>query len=213
MLNNKIKEWLIALIALIPTGYLVILWSDLILNNFLWAITIFVFAPVFQFLSTPLFTVLGVYYYLSPMLLVYNPSKIKYDLHNGTSYNYLQAMRSYKAGRPARKALLLFYMQGLYKIIEKIEQEELPESVKVRGSSYFFSETTAKRLGFAMKPAGFAEKLNILFNYLDLLWMYSYAHGYLKFPNLAAIKTVEMTGSLLMEKKDVLQNYIEYLKK
>jgi len=57
------------------------------------------------------------------------------------------------------------------------------------------------------------EKLNILANYLDLLWMYSLAQGKIAFPNLTNIKTAEIKGTDLVANKAKLKALSSYLKK
>ncbi len=54
------------------------------------------------------------------------------------------------------------------------------------------------------------EKLNILVNYLDLLWMYSLAQGKIAFPRLNNIKTAEMKGTDLVANKAKLKALSAY---
>lgn len=174
-------------------------------------VLIFVITPVLQFLMTPFFTLIGLYKYVSPMLLVYNGSNKKYDLHNGTSFDYLLIMRFDKKGIVFRQKMLTYYLEGLLVVIEKIENKTLAETVIVRGSSYFFSERTAGRLGFKTSKTNAAEKINLVFNYLDLLWMYSLSKGKLAFPNLNKIKTAEIIGTELLANKKKLFDLKQFL--
>ncbi len=189
------------LVLLIIMGF----WLELAFGNPLFYLLIFLFVPLLQFLATPIFTLGGLYKYVSPMLLVYSPNAKKYDIHNGTSFDYLMVMRGVKRGAEFRKKILGYYIAGLLSIIKEIEQERLPKELVIRGSSYFFSQSTAQRMGFKVSETGIAEKVNIVFNYLDLLWMYSLSNGKLSFPSIMATKTAEITAADLLNSKEKLQ--------
>jgi len=210
---NKILQWIIAAVmSLIMLGILSI-WMKILVINPLGFFLLFIVAPMWQFLTTPLFRLIGLYKYLSPMLMVFNPSDKKYDLHNGTSFDYLFVMRKYKPGKELRGKILNDYLNGLLRIIEDIENKSLSENVLVRGSSYFFSDKTTTRLGFKLSKTNILEKLNIAANYLDLIWMYSLAQGKLVFPNLMNIKTAAISGTDLMAHKVKLETLSAYLNK
>ena len=142
------------------------------------------------------------------MLLVYNPNKKLYDLHNGTSFDYVLLMRKVKAGSAAKKLILSYYLEGLLQIIQEIKTGDLPDSLVISGSSYFFSERTAEKLGFTIQKADSMVHFNSAFNILDLTWMYSYAHGRFRFPRLSDIKKANITGVDLLKQ----EAYIHRLK-
>lgn len=183
----------------------------LITKQPLYYFLIFPFVPIFQFSLTPIFRLMELYQYLSPMLLVYGASEEKYDLHNGTSFDYVFVMRKVPPGRIFQRIMLSYYIEGLLRIIEKLESGVLPKSVEISGTSYFFSASTAERLGFSLKVPSVFYRINIYMNYLDLIWMYSLAKGRLSFPNLREIKAVKTTGAVLLEKKDYLERLNQYL--
>ena len=98
-----------------------------------------VYVPIGQFTFTPLFRLLGIYTYYSPMLLGYMANDKQIDLHSGGSFDYLFVMRKFSPGLEMRNKLLMFHLEGLLNIIESIENKNIPESVNIIGKSYFFN--------------------------------------------------------------------------
>lgn len=74
---------------------------------------------------------------------------------------------------------------------------ELSETVIIRGSSYFLSKSSAVKLGVSRSETSFLEKLNILLNFLDLIWIYSLTIGELTFPSLGNIHAVRIKLAVL----------------
>jgi hypothetical protein len=210
---SKGAQWLIAIGMLLLTVVIVIIWLEISERSVFGYGLFFIVVPMVQFLTTPFFTLIGMYKYLTPMLLVYNPSQTKYDIHNGTSFDYLLVMSTTKPGVTWRTKMLGYYLEGLLLIVAKIEKKELPNSIEVSGSSYFFSERTAKRIGFELNRTGVFERVNLIANALDLIWMYSLAHGKFMVPNLFAVQTAKISGERLVEQKERLENLYRFLKK
>ena len=109
----KIIQFLVSGIMIVLLLAILGFWTKLNLNSILGILFIFLLVPMFQFLSTPLFKLTKVYHYLSPMLLVFNPNSIKYDIHNGTSFDYFWVMKGLPPGRRIQNRLLLYYLEGL----------------------------------------------------------------------------------------------------
>lgn len=209
---NIVFQWIIAILMFAFVCFLLFLWSFSISFNVLGILLVFLLIPLFQFFATPFFTLTKTYSYLSPMLLVYAANEKQYDLHNGTSFDYLFVLYNTKSGTALRYKLLSYYLDGLLVVIEKLEQKEIPLTIVIRGSSYFFSERTVRKLGFSISKTGWSEKFNIIINYFDLFWMYSLSSGRIAFPNLGNINTVSISGADLLKQKQAIIRLNTYLK-
>ena len=208
---NIVLQWIVAVSMLFVMLLILNFWIELMSESIFGFLLIFIIVPVIQFLVAPFFRLTRLYTYLSPMLLVFAANNRRYDLHNGTSFDYLMIMTNLKSGLRLRQKMLEYYIDGLLIIVHQIENQKISEFVIVRGSSYFFSSRTAERMGFQLSKTNIPEKLNILFNYLDLIWMYSLAHRKFVLPNLMNIKTATTTGKHLLDNKSKLLELKAYL--
>lgn len=167
--------------------------------------------PIAHFAMTPFLTLIGVYKYYSPMLLVYKPSQAKYDIHSGTSFDYLMVLKWKDRGLQARKLIWCYFLQGFVRIAEEIEAGKLSPNVQVEGTSYFFSEQTAKRLGFTLMAPSPTYRFNLIINFVDLTWMYSFAQGKLAFPKILKARKAVINGQHLLEQKAYFEQLIQRL--
>jgi hypothetical protein len=207
----KFIQWSVALILFSLLLVVCYGWFQIMQKSVFSIFLLLVLAPLMQLCCSPLFTLLGMYKYVSPMLLIYAPSAAKYDLHNGTSFDYLTVLGGKMKRRSFQRVILRYYLQGLLEIIREIEAGETPETIEIIGTSYFFSENTARRMGFELHPAESSTRFNIYLNYLDLLWMYSLSKRKLTFPNLKEIKLAKTTGKVLKENKPAIEQLYLYL--
>jgi hypothetical protein len=170
------------------------------------------YVPLGQFAFTPLFTLIGVYKYYSPMLLGYMANDRQIDLHSGGSFDYLFVMRRYRAGIEIRYKLLFYHIEGLIKIIELIEKKSIPETVSIVGTSYFFNDRTLSKMGFEIVNPSIFYRLNLFINFIDLIWMYSLSQGKLSIPKLWNAKKAIISGAKLIESKMIIQDLYDKMK-
>ncbi|TAE74771.1 MAG: hypothetical protein EAZ85_03910 [Bacteroidetes bacterium] len=147
------------------------------------------------------------------MLLGYMANEKQIDLHSGGSFDYLFVMRKYRAGIEIRTKLLLYHMEGLIKIIEQIENKSIPETVNIVGTSYFFNDRTLSKMGFEIENPSLFYRLNLFVNFIDLIWMYSFSQGKLAIPKLWKAKKASISGSKLIENKNVIEELYHKLKR
>ncbi len=197
-------QWILALLMLMMLFSIFMFWIKLLANHLVVLPLIILMPTLVQFFAAPMAKLVGIHTYLSPMLFVNNATNKKYEIHNGTPFDYLLVMSKTRMGIGFRNMMLSYFLDGLLKIIEEIEAGELPESVIVQGNSYFFNARTASKLGFEVSETSISVRINLLVNYFDLTWMYSLSRGCLSFPKIADVKTGEITGTRLVMNKEKL---------
>ena len=171
-----------------------------------------IYVPIGQLAFKPIFSLIGVYKYYSPMLLGYMANDRQIDLHSGGSFDYLFVMRRYRAGIEIRYKLLLYHIEGLIKIIELIEKKSIPETVSIVGTSYFFNDRTLSKMGFEIVNPSIFYRLNLFINFIDLIWMYSLSQGKLSIPKLWNAKKAIISGAKLIESKMIIQDLYDKMK-
>ena len=160
-------QWLEAILLLLLGFYPALFIFEIAYKQPLFYLLFLIYIPIVQFSATPIFKLSGMYKYYSYMLLGYMPNKIKIDLHSGTSFDYLFAMRHVKTGIETRNNLLVFHLEGLINLINEIENDIIPKTVHIVGTSYFFNEKTLNKLGFELKQASMFYRINLFVNFID----------------------------------------------
>ena len=169
-----------------------------------------VFLPVAIFSSSPVMRVSGYFIYYSPMLLGIK-SKKKLDLHNGTTFDYFLNMKLKDKGAKARYIILSYYVEGLLNIISEFESGKLDSSLQIEGTSYFFSDNTALKLGFKLQKPLLNYYLNFILYFVDLCFMYSYFKGNFSVPDIFSNKRAVTTADELCKRKDYLKSLLKTL--
>jgi hypothetical protein len=167
--------------------------------------------PVGQFTMTPISKLSGTYTYYSPMLLGYMANQKNIDLHNGSSFDYWMVMRKTKPGILFRNQILKYHLEGLLNIIKQMEEGKIPETVKIEGTSYFFSARTMQKMGFEMKSPTLFYRFNLLTNFIDLCWMYSLSKGKFTIPKVWLAKRSQISGKQLMAHQPIIQGLFKRL--
>jgi hypothetical protein len=169
---------------------------------------ILVCVPIGQFTITPISKLSGIYTFYSPMLLGYMANEKNIDLHNGSSFDYWMVMRNTKPGIVFRNQILRYHLEGLLNIIKQIEDEKIPETVKIEGTSYFFSARTMQKMGFEMKSPTLFYRFNLLTNFIDLCWMYSLSRGKFAIPKVWQAKKAVTTGARLLDRRRSIELFL-----
>jgi hypothetical protein len=210
----KLLQWIEALLLLV-LGFLPALSIiQMGIEQALFYLLFIPYTPISQFTCTPFFRLTGIYTYYSPMLLGYMVNNNQIDMHSGTSFDYLFVMKKFNKGTEFKNRLLMFHLEGLLKIIQGIENKEIPESVSIVGTSYFFNDRTIQKLGFETKIPSVLYRINLLASFIDLFWMYSLAQGKLSVPKVWGAKKAGISGAKLLENKtQIIELYNKLNKK
>lgn len=161
--------------------------------------------PWIQLTTTPVMRLSGAYRYYSPMLLVENPRPTGYHIHGGTNLDYLLHLRWADRGPAAARKTLCHYLRGLLAIADEVARGELPPDTPIVASSYVFSASTARRLGFTVEPVPPGERLGLWMNLPNLLLKHSFAQGRPAFPDLTRVRRATTTGGRLVAQRGALR--------
>lgn len=206
----KTVQWIFA-ITLSITGILISL-SLLSLVYFpLWLLIIPVIKTISHFAITPLLRLSGLLNYYSPMLLVVKSKTQEWELHNGTTFDYILNMKWKQKGSNASKYIMINYLKGLLKIITEIEKNKLKEEITILGISYIINKKTAERLGFTVEKPNIFRRILFLIDYFTLFLMYSYSQGKFAFPNVLKVKKIKISGSKLIASKEKIAQVLVLL--
>ena len=197
----KALVWIESILFLLAGFFLAVLIIEKGYDQQLFYLAFVLYVPISQFLYTLLFTLTGGYTYYSPMLLGYMSNEKQIDLHSGTSFDHLFVLRNCKPGIELRNRLLAYHLEGLLYLISLIENKQIPESVTLVGTSYFFNDRTLKRLGFQIEKASTFYRANLFLNFIDLFWMYSLSRGKVSMPALWKAKKARIQGAALVAQK------------
>jgi len=201
----KALVWIESILFLLAGFFLAVLIIEKGYDYPIFYLAFVLYIPISQFLYTPFFKLTGGYTYYSPMLLGYMANENQIDLHSGTSFDHLFVLRKCKPGITLRNRLLAYHLEGLLHLISLIENKQIPESVTIVGTSYFFNDRTLQKLGFQIEKASVFYRANLFLNFIDLCWMYSLSRGKVSMPALWKAKKANIQGGALLTQKTKLE--------
>lgn len=175
---------------------------------FLVPVTLTIVAP---FIDVPGMKKKGKLIYYSSLFLTEKPENGILKIHGGSLFDYVFVIENKFSGRQRVNLIIQEYLQGLLKLIEIFENTDSQE-LKIRGTSYIINERTAERVGFKVVQTDAIQKLILMYNYFNILIMYSIAKGRLSFPPLGSIITYEADLGDLVKQKASLRSLNEKLK-
>ena len=101
-----------------------------------------------HFSITPLLRLSGILNYHSPLLLTVKYNDSYWEIHNGTTFDYVKNMTWSERGGKARQKTIQNYFSGLLSLISEIKKNKNPKNINVAGTSYFIGRNTINKIGF-----------------------------------------------------------------
>lgn len=147
-------------------------------------------------LLAPLLRLVGVLRYYSPYLVVTRAGRGKLDLHGATIFDYFLLFRWSDRGPSAVREILMWYIDGLLSLAREIKEGQLPADIRLTGTSYIFSASTARRYGFDVERAARFSWGGLL-TYPTQILTYSFARGRWAFPPVLRAKRATIDGATL----------------
>jgi hypothetical protein len=178
-----------------------------ILSALLWLLVFIVTYRFLRFITTPLFVKLGIYTYHSQMLFTVPIWKKKREIHLGTSYDF------FRTDIVGSRRMLASLSQGLLALCEAIEQGKYPKDLLLRGTTYYFSDTTLHRFGFHTRPLRLIEAIFFSLNYLELCILLSLSKQRLTFVNTDSVRIAYCRAEELLRHKEMCRKYANMLLK
>lgn len=97
-------------------------------------------------------------------------------------------------------------LQGVLAICDAVAEGRLSAQTEITATSYFFSNSSVKKLGFAAGKPFSGQKLNLLMVFLSLVLRLSFIRGRWCWPDLKQIKRIQTTaGELLLHRTVIVK--------
>jgi len=216
---NKFAQlpFIIKLLVVLVGVFVFVKYSDLILSisysNPLKYIAIAFFLPVYSLCAMPILTFLGIADFKSELLFTTAKKKDKlFEIHFGSLFDCIMSGLFTGKRGSFRNLMLYFLVDGLWTIVEEIESGKIHEDAEIIGTSYFFNADTAERFGFQLDETIVSHKYILYLNYLEILLVHSLSKGRFSAPDFSTFKTVKASASGMLEKKESIKKYHQYLK-
>jgi len=207
--QHQIQLWigLGAFTVLLAASFISWITGIYLIGFLIFPITLSMIAPFFD---TPALKKSGKLMYHSSLFLSEKPKDGLIKIHGGTLFDYVFVLDPELNSRQRTNIVLQQYLEGLLCLIE---QYDGTENIMVSGTSYIINKRTAERVGFTVTKTDALQKMILMVNYFNVLTSYSIAKGKLSFPKLNATKTFEAKMDELVERKQLIGDLNEKLKR
>lgn len=166
-------------------------------------IFLYIFAIIFlwrfiRFITTPFLKWLGFYRYHSPLFMTVKVAPKLYELHLGTSWDFIFSPRI----NPS--SLKISVLHGLLILCDKIEKGEFPKDVTLKGNPYFLKTSSLSRFGFKERKLNWFEYFMTLLSFPESTILLSISRREFKFANINNNRIVYVNSSELLANKPLI---------
>ena len=159
-----------------------------------------------RFATTPLLKKIGFYRYYSPMFMTMPWFFNTYDLHLGTSWDFVN--RSEKNPQKVMECIA----EGLINIAVEIQEGAIKKNASFKGNTFYFKEETVKRFGFKTRRMNYLEGVLFILNYTELCILNSIAKKKLYFVPFKNVTIVTCTAEDILQNKNKFEHALRILK-
>ncbi len=151
-----------------------------------------------RFITTPLLKYFGFYKYHSPLFMTVKVAPKLYELHLGTSWDFIFHPRI----NPS--TLKINVLEGLLILCNKLENGEFPRDVVLKGNPYFLKSSSLSRFGFKDRKLNWFEYFTTLLSFPESTILLSISRRELKFANINNNRIVYINSTELLANKPII---------
>lgn len=210
--RSRTVQWFVA-ICLLLAGIVTVGLTLSLARGAAWIVAFPLLLSSVQIAVAPALRLFGIYRYHSPMLKVTIRTRRIYEIHGGTVFDYLLQFRWKDRGAVAARRILILYLEGLLDIADCVSRGELPPSIRITGTSYFFREASVRKLGFSFERPSVRLRANLFFHLLGLTILYSFARGRPSVPPVWRARNAVIRGDALLSRRPAIEKMIRVLRR
>ncbi|MBL6448696.1 hypothetical protein JMN32_20455 [Fulvivirga sp. 29W222] len=202
------RLFLLKISAVLLLSILIVLSLAWLFNFYLLVVIIPVLISIAApFIDVPTGVKSGQFTHYSSLFIASSERKGEVAVHGGTLFDYYFNLASVKPAE-RKKVVLLSYLKGLMRLVEKYEEDGREELV-IKGTSYVINERTAEKVGFKPVRTDFLQKMILALNYIPVIIAYSYTQGKVGVPDLSKVITLKATIKELADHKEAITRLVQ----
>jgi hypothetical protein len=161
----------------------------------------------FRWITTPLFKLMGVYAYYSPMMFTVPFGPRTLELHVGTSWDFFQQ------NNLTEQQIIHHLARGLLGLLDAADNGLVPMTMKLRGTVYYFRTDTLRRFGFRSRRMNPVETLIFLLNWLELCILHSLMKRRIALVSLSSVRVVNATIEEISARRSEIRRLVDQLER